>query len=522
MAINVRKSAGAAPLREAPNDATTIGRGNTRTLVTAAGTGPAEVVAAESDVDTKHPDYEAMELEWQRMRATHAGTDAVKALGAALLPVPEGFKLKDKPQAVSEMYADYVMRARFPEVVAPTVMGMVGVIHRMEAKIEMPEAMNPLWENSDGNGLPLEAFHRQITFELLQTGRYGIIVDADLEGSDIPFMRGYIAESLINWDTNFFVLDESGITRNGFKWTQSKKWRVLSLNGGQYEQQVYEGERKTPGLVVLPTTRGNKALTEVPFVVIGTRHLTNDVDKPPLVGVANAAIAAYQLSADYRYQLYHSGQETLFCFNMDPPEAIGAGAIVTASASSKDSAAPDAKYVGPECTGIDAHKVAIADELDNAARAGARLFDQQEANDESGEAKRIRYAAETATLTSIAQTSAQGLERALRFVAKMMGLDPEQVIVTPDLSFVNTNLTPQQIDSLIKAWQAGAISYETLFENLQSGEVINAEKSAEDEQKLIIEEDDADLERVNDPAREGMIREGGAPAGPIPPEPAAA
>ncbi|WMT92796.1 hypothetical protein [Pelagibacterium sp. H642] len=69
---------------------------------------------------------------------------------------------------------------------APTVDGMVGVIHRTEAQIEMPDAMQPLWEKATKDGLPLEALHRRITAELLTTGRYSLLADAATEGSDLP------------------------------------------------------------------------------------------------------------------------------------------------------------------------------------------------------------------------------------------------------------------------------------------------------------------------------------------------
>ncbi|MCZ2501132.1 hypothetical protein GN316_31605, partial [Xylophilus sp. Kf1] len=82
------------------------------------------------------------------------------------------------------MFEAYQTRAQFSEILAPTIRGMIGVIHRTEAQIDMPPAMEGLWERATADGLPLEALHRRITAELLLTGRYGLLADAASEGSD--------------------------------------------------------------------------------------------------------------------------------------------------------------------------------------------------------------------------------------------------------------------------------------------------------------------------------------------------
>ena len=182
-----------------------------------------------------------------------------------------------------------------------------------------------------------------------------------------------------------------------------------------------------------------------------------------------------------------SGQETLVIINGDAPSAVGAGVVLTLKAS-KDDHPPDAKYVGPAGTGIAAHREAIQDERENAAAAGARLFDAEKKSAESGDALRIRYAAQTATLTSIAQASAQGLEKALRHIAVMIGARPDEVVVKPNLSFVDAGLTPREAVELVGLWQSGALSKQTVYENLQRGEIASAERSYEEEQELITAE----------------------------------
>lgn len=487
---------------------------------TAVGTGPATGSKA-SGVDTRHPDYQSHVDEWNLMRSAIRGTTAIKEEGVTYLPMPQGFS-NQTDKGVS-IYNAYKSRAQFPEITSPTVLGMLGVIHRVEAKIEMPSAMEPLWERATKDGLPLEAFHRMITHELLSTGRYGILVDAASAaegGSDIPWMVGYTTETIINWstDSDFFVLDENHLKRDGFAWVDTNQWRVLELKEKVYTVTVYDDSGPMQDQIATPNAIGGKVLEEIPFVMIGTLHLKPEVQDPPLLGVARAAVSIYQLSADYRFQLFMSGQETLFCYNMEAPAAVGAGVIVSVEGINKDMHMPSAEYVGPSCAGIDAHKQAMDDEKATAAEAGARMFHSSAPNQESGDARKIRYAAETATLTSIAQTSAQGLERALKHIAIMMGLNPDDVVVTPNLDFIESTLNPTEAAKLVELWQGGAISYETLYENLQKGSIASVERDAEDELKLI---DDEDIENAKkDPAAAGMLGPDGKPLAAPAPAPA--
>ena len=447
-------------------------------------------------VDSKHPDYVDRLYEWAQMRHTARGEQAVKAEGTIYLPMPSGFTTQ--PDRGVAMYRAYQLRAQFPDILAPTLRGMVGVIHRTEAQIEMPDAMLGIWERATKDGLPLEALHRRITGELLLMGRFSLLVDADSKGSDLPFFAGYTAEALINWsdERDLFVLDESGPVRDGFEWRDERRHRVLRLENGRYVAELYEDGEKAAD-PVQPTMRGGGAMDRIPFVVIGSRDLSVKPDEPPLIGVARSSLAMYRLDADYRHQLYMSGQETLVVINGDAPSAVGAGVVMVLKG--EDSVRPDAKYVGPAGTGIAAHRVAIQDEREAAVAAGARVFDSVQKAAESGEALRLRYAAQTATLTSIAQASAQGLEKALRHAAVMIGQDPEAVIVKPNLDFIDATMTAAEAEQLVRVWQSGAISYETLYENLQRGEIASPERSFQDERDLI-EQEVPDVPVVSVPA----------------------
>lgn len=435
------------------------------------------------DVTAKHPDYtDLRSREWELMRHVWDGESRIKAHAETYLPKPSGWLSHADGGRCA--YDQYQKRARFPEFTAQAIRSMVGVLHGQEWLVQLPPALEYLRERATLDGLTLNVFSRRITTELLITGRYCVVTDAPPAGGD-PYLAGYGAEALINWDVlgDFYVLSECVKERNGFEWTDVERTRVLHLDGGAYVQDLYlDGEFAGRAE---PTARGGQRLDFVPISVGGAMDMDLCPDAPPLIGVARAAVSHYQLNADYRMALYMAYQDTLVVYNAAAPvTAVGAGVVVSLT-SAENGKEAKAEYIAPSGQSIEAHERAMDREYASAARSGAQLFNSTSNAQESGDARRLRFSAETASLATIAGSSAAILERALRHAAIMAGADPMAVIVTPPKNLLDGNLEPAQLQALVAAWTAGAISQETLYENLQRGRIASMDRSAGDEQALI-------------------------------------
>ena len=412
------------------------------------------------------------------MRDCMDGEGAVKARRAEYLPMPSGFASQEDGGLAA--YDAYQKRAQFPEFLAPSVGAMIGIIHGKEWAVEMPTAMEYLWEDSDGDGLPLEAMMRRITRELLVIGSYAVLTDAPRDGGD-PYLAGYRRDRVLNWDKDWWVLDESAMKRDGFVWNQVKQYLVLGIAEGGYVPSLLDEfgnlveEIKVRG-------RGGGLLPRIPFVIGNALDLSPRIEAPPLIGVARAALASYQLSADYRHQLYMSGQETLVAIDGDAPSTVGAGVVHRMNSANEKQA--DLKYVSPSCSGIEAHDAAMMRQREAAMQAGARLFEQAPAGEESGEAKKLRYHSETATLVGVAQNSALLMERALKNAAMIMGLPEDDIVVTPPKDMMDRTMSPQDFAALFGVYQSGGMSWETYFANGQRGGIFSEETTAEEEQRL--------------------------------------
>ncbi len=455
--------------------------------------------------EAKHPDYQQHYNDWIEMRDAVTGASIVKEKAEHYLPMPSGFTMMVDKGA--DAYSAYLLRAQFPELTEPTIRGMLGVITRVPPKFEMPTGMDYIREAATADGLTLEALHRYVVREVLTTGRLGVLAEAPAVGqAGEPYLTTYVAESIINWSSmgDLFVLDEAGNVQQGYWWIKRKQWRILERNvatNGLYQQTVFGDAFSASGEPNVPQAVGAKPLTEVPFVVIGPLNLTPDIDEIPLLEVARAAFAEYRLDADYRHQLYMSGQETFVIIGdieADKiPTVIGAGVTVLLPENSA------AMYVGPSGVGITTTRQAIQDERQKAVTAGAKLFDNQSNLAESGEALKLRWAAQTATLLSVAMTVSAGLEKALRYIAMFKGLDPKEVIVTPNTSFVDSDMTPSDALSLSGLWMNGTLSKRTVYERLMKGGLTNTDRDFDAEKELIAEDD---LERA---ARTGEDEGGG-------------
>jgi hypothetical protein len=358
---------------------------------------------------------------------------------------------------------------------------MIGIIHGREIAITMPDAMAYLWENADGKGLPLEAFHRRITRELLAIGSYGVLTDAPRDGGD-PFLAGYRRDKIINWDTDWWVLDESTMRRDGFVWNQIKQYLVLGILEGGYVPALLDENGNLIEQVQV-RARGGGVLPRIPFVIGTAQDLSPLIEAPPLIGVARAALDYYQMSADQRIALYMGANPTLLAINGDPPSAVGAGVVHKMMGA--PGLEPDLRYVEAGNGGVVERRAEMEGAQAQAMMAGARLFEQTAAGQESGEAKKLRYASETATLVGIAQNSCLILERALKNAAMIMGLQEDDIVVEAPADLMDRTMTPQEFAALFGVYNEGGMSWETYFANGQRGGIFSPETTAEEEDARI-------------------------------------
>jgi hypothetical protein len=420
----------------------------------------------------QHPEYQYWREEWRKMRDCYAGQRAVKERAMVYFPATAGMQLDGmgvgQPGLLA--YEAYLRRAKFHDFVEQGVNTYTGLLEQKPAKFVLPAVLQPLLEKATKDGETLENLFRRIHTTQLLMGRMGLLFDIDTSdpNNPVPFIATYEAEAIINWDAgnaiegvnrlSMVLLDESSIKRDGkFEWKLNYRYRALTIGDGEsqpqendpytvsiYDDQDYPTTPTEP--LITPNYRG-KPLTQIPFVFVNSTHTLADIEKPPLLGLADLSLTLYRTEGDYRQALYMQGQDTLVVVggtqSADDTLRTGAGARIDVQQGG------DAKYIGVDSSGLSELRQAVQNDVSDANARSGQMLAQTRANAESGQALGTRLSAQTATLNTIALSSAASLQALLRMAAVWMGQPEESVVITPNLEFSDFTIPGQEIQALV-------------------------------------------------------------------------
>lgn len=466
-----------------------------------------------------HPQYADFIQRWVLCRDAHHGQEVVKGKREAYLPPTRGMDLdgmgSDQPGRIR--YDAFLSRALFPEVFADTINVLVGIMNRKPPSIELPDVMEDMRDKATILGESLEDVIRKINEQQLITARVGLHLDVPMQEVQIPnalpMLSLFNAEAVINWDDgealdptrqmlNLVVLDASESVRNGFSWDYIEKYRVLQLGSfdenettGVYQNGIFERGENFNEEMMLPALLRGQTLDEIPFVFIGPKDINIMPDLPPLLGLANRSFAIYRGEADIRQSLHLTAEDTLVTIgqplNEEGSLRIGTGSRIAMAEGG------DVKFVGPDSRAIQFQENNLKRDYEAASALSARLS-QQGSQVESGEALRIRVAAQTANLASIAKAAAGGMQEALRMAARWLGANPEDVVIEPNLNFADDPVPFEELNQMLTFKQrGGVISHRTMSDVMVRRDIttrtLEEELAMIEEEEAIIPESIADL-----------------------------
>lgn len=452
--------------------------------------------------DHLHPEYKDMLPKWERCRDVLQGQDAVHKATTKYLP-----KLTDQEPAE---YDAYLKRTPFYPATGRTWQGLIGLVFRQEPHIEVPAAAQELVDDVTLSGLSASGFARQVLGEIEETGRYGVLVEfprvvtqpnslAEAGAMSLrPYATGYKAESIINWRVErvgnvmrptLVVLSEVHKTAGTFVTEEEPQLRVLMLLDGQYVQQIWRQAENAKDWTleeqIVPLKNGSP-LDFIPFYPFGSEENSLMCQEPPLLDLVNVNLSHYRTSADLEHGAHFTGLPTPFFAGVQLGEnekiRIGSSSAIT-------SPDPQAKAMYLEFTGqgLESLEKLLDRKEAQMAAIGARMLMPEKAAVEAAETVALRHNGENSVLGGQANLVSKGMTDVLSAMADWSGISGEvQFRLSTD--FLPARMSPQELDSLVKSWQAGAISKRTLYTNLQMGEIVEPGKTFEDEQAEIDEE----------------------------------
>lgn len=436
-------------------------------------------------VDSIHPSYAEMQSVWQMVRDCYQGQQAIKSRngGMCYLPPTEGQKIDGmEPEGDGYCaYQSYLTRAFFHDCFSDAVEIAIGLLWQKDPKFTLPPQLEYMISRASTCGQGLKELLLKINVEQLVTGRQGLLLDlpASPTTNPQPYIAWYSAESIRNWDAgrrsdlayeilNLCVLDESGFVRQpDFSWDIKKQYRVLVLGDvetnelvGDYKVGVFTEEQNnlqfSAEALKTPTING-QPIKQIPFVFINSKDIVSQIDNPPLVGVAEMALAIYRGEADYRQALFMTGQDTLVISGQGDSDSkkktrVGAGAkIVLSNPQAK------AEFIGVDSKGLSEQRLAIEALVMMAGQKAGQIVDMRSKQRESGEALKTRLAAQTATLTQIALAGARGLEEILKIAAVWVGANPDEVTVEANLDFSAGDMSAEEMKYMAQVKMLGGL-----------------------------------------------------------------
>lgn len=445
--------------------------------------------------------YLFREAEWNRIKHALAGNDCVKAEGALYLPQPEAMD--------NNGYKAYKQRAVFYPVADRTLNGLTGLIFRHQPIFELPARLDGYRENATVDGNPLNILAENLIRDILSVGRFGMLPDFPQDGAtsaDIPYIATYNALDICDWNVEI-INGRHKLVRvelRDMPDSDSEERLELILVDGVYTVRRwvsdYEKDNTAKKLTwhlnseVIPQING-RSLDFIPFTFVNTYDLLPTVTKPPMLDLVDMNIAHYQNSADYEHALFMTAQATPWVSGNfteeSQPTTIGAGTFWVLPSDAKTGML---EFSG---AGITAQRNAMEDKKSDMASLGARMIFEGQYRNESSDTARMRGRSELALLGSAVNVAEAALKKVLTLCAEWVGSARDSVSVKLNRDWIETRMMGKDIKELVSAWQSGAISFDTMYANLQKGEIASVDRTSEEEKDLIeTEGGDMSLNRI--------------------------
>lgn len=412
------------------------------------------------------------------LSALMGGTSAMRAAGKALLP--------QWPGEDAENYKARLSTATLHPVFRRTV--LVNAARPFsKSPVIMADGIPEEWlHDVDRQGSTLPAFANSLLIDALAFGLCGVLVDyppavgvrtrADEIAAKVrPYFVKYTQDSILGWKVEGIILSQlrllEAVEVDDGEWATKTVEQVRVLTPGKWE--TYRQNAADPNQWDLFES-GVTTLNEIPFAFFYGARIAFGHGHSPLLDMAFQNVEHYQSASDQRTILHVARVPILVAIGFGEQDiTIGASSAVMSENA-------DASLTYTEHTGaaIASGRQSLLDLEDRMRATGAELISIRQAQTT---ATQINSEGESAksTLQQIVEVFEESLEACIKFMGDWIG-NTIDVEVTLFKNFAGMpDADPQ---SLSTAEQAGVISKQTMFEEMQRRDVLSSDRTWKDEQ----------------------------------------
>lgn len=449
------------------------------------------------NIQDTSPDYTRFYSDWKTIKDCLAGETTIKNNTTEYLPFPVA--LDDAVRGTKEFqsqYSIYLDGGVFVNYTSQSVEDLTaGIFKREPISDELPKDL----EYMNINGIAKElaslvtAYGRG--FVLTDYPKTGSVVTRaqELDDNIHAFFVTYEPTDILSWETSRIggeniltriVLREVREVEEEDTLVEKEFFRLLEMVEGVYTVTVYNDADTIEEEAFTPMANG-KTLNHITGTFIGVVSNTAEIDKSPVIGIAQSNVKHYQTWAELNHVQVYMGHPTLSIvgapngFIKSAKEngvRIGIGA---SNALVIEGEGGDAKIL--EINGANIIHFKTLEKLeDSMVNQGARLrtHDKSGAND-SGTALNIKASADSSTMASIAVQVELAIEQSLMFASEYMGVELKDWSYTLNKKFVTEKLDATVVRELSALVNAGQIPMEVLHNYLKSVDILKVEDTTD-------------------------------------------
>lgn len=472
-------------------------------------------------VDSCHPSQLGAIDRWKLIRDCIEGDAAMKEGGTLYLP------MLGSQESDPASYLAYKERSLFFNATNRTHDALLGFLFRKPPMVQLgPEksktpVIPEVWQaDIDLGGNTIEDYARMVGDDVASVGRAGTLIDFTTDdGLNRPVFRFYAAENVINWRAKAYggrmlltllTLEETIESESGDEFERPVKtqYRVFRLTDTGVEVELHTGREKmrnqpngpqdvatSEDFDVKPLgllRRRGIPLMEIPFEFHNADHIGPDIGISPLYDLAVVNKSHFQTSADYENACHFLGHPTLYAFGLTsggkpvPAEKLYLGGPAWV-ADNVDAKVGFIEFTGQ---GLQNLKENLERKMAQMAAIGARMIEPKQGDAEAFETVALRASSETSALASMASFLSRSLTQCLKWFVWWDGTeasvqDVQDVNFQINRDFVSARMQPAEMDSMLRMVEAGKMSYETFFFNLQRADMLPPGRTLEEEMDAI-------------------------------------
>ena len=511
------KSRAAAPLRVVPKKARMEEKPTPKSGAT----------TLNANVEAKHLAYEPLAKLWKKTRAFVAGADFVRDF------------IRKLPGHDKAEHEAFKAMAYFLPAVGRTQEAFAGLIMNPEPVITFPPELDAYVKDVTNDGEPMRRMIGRVVEEVVSVSRCAVLVDfprvddatqisvAEAEAQGLrAYARFYRAEDILDWRTStyggqrylsFIKLQEKHIEKVD-EWTSKEvpQIRVLDFDdAGYYRVRLYRRSEAGWLMIGKPVTPecDGKPMEDIPIVVFGPASLDpTEAVKPLLNDMISISESHLNDSGLMQWALMWVGNPTAVFRGLQrssdsEPIRLGSSQGIVCSADG----GAEILYLPAE--GVGAIRQTMEDKRRDMAAVGARILADETSGQIARDTAVIQRAGEHSVLAGVANTVGDGFEKVLRLLAMWSGValnddenakDGQVLSVKLNTDYVPIGLQTGELADLMDAVLKGYMSSRDLFALLQKKGAIRPDKSFEEHQDEVEEDDQRIVDNprtgINDPA----------------------